>query len=144
MKINLDREMQIFILSIIVALVLASLLILIPIWQLIILAGIGAGILNKTMKKGTLSGAIGVFIYWLIYTIHGMITKNTYVLLDQFGALIIGPGFGWLLLILILLLGTLFGALGGAIGSGAMILIKPRFKKWVSKNRDIVQTLDNK
>ncbi|MFW9875765.1 MAG: hypothetical protein ACFFG0_21895 [Candidatus Thorarchaeota archaeon] len=143
MKIKLDKENQIFILSIVVAIIFASLLSLIPIWQLIILAGIAAGIFNKTMKKGTLSGAAGVLIFWIIYTVHGIITKNTYILLDQFGALIIGPGFGWLLLILILLLGTLFGALGGAIGSGAMILIKPRFMKWISKNRDIEQTLKN-
>jgi len=143
MKIELEKENKIFILSIVVAIVLTSLLSLIPIWQLVILAGITAGVLNETMKKGTLSGAAGVFIFWLIYTVHGMITKNTYTLLDQFGALIISPGFGWLLLILILLLGTLFGALGGAIGSGAMILIKPRFIKWISKNRDVDQPLES-
>ena len=144
MKFKLEKENKIFILSIVVAIVLASLLSLIPIWQLVILAGIAAGVLNETMKKGTLSGAAGVFIFWLIYMVHGMVTRNTYALLDLFGALIIGSGYGWLLFILILLLGTLFGALGGAIGNGGRILIKPRFIEWVSKNRGVDQPIENK
>jgi hypothetical protein len=137
MKIKLEKEHQIFILSIIIATILSSLLSLIQIWQLVILAGIVAGILNKTMKMGTLSGAMGVLIFWTIYVIHGMITRNTYTLLDQFGALIIDSGFGWLLVILILLLGTLFGALGGAIGTGMMILIKPRISGLITRKKGI-------
>jgi hypothetical protein len=139
MKIKLEKENQIFILSIFIAVVLASLLSLIPVWQLVIIAGIAAGVLNRSMKRGTLSGAAGVLIFWAIYMVHGMITKNTYTLLDQFGALIIGPGFGWLLVLLILLLGTLFGALGGAIGSGTMILIKPRLTKYISQVKEVDQ-----
>ncbi|MFX1390227.1 MAG: hypothetical protein ACFE9Z_09215 [Promethearchaeota archaeon] len=135
MKLNIKKENQIFILSIIVSTVIASLLSLTPVWQLIILAGIAAGVLNKKIRRGTLSGATGVLIFWTIYVIHGMITRNTYTLLDQFGALLIGSGFGWLLVMLVLLLGTLFGALGGAIGSGAMILIKPRFSEFLSQKR---------
>ena len=89
MKISLEKENQFFIISIIVAVVATSLFSLIPIWQLVILAGIAAGLLNETMKKGTLSGAAGVFIFWTIYVIHGIIAKNTYELLDQFGDLLI-------------------------------------------------------
>jgi hypothetical protein len=139
MKLNIKKENQIFILSIIISTVVASLLSLIPIWQLIILAGIAAGVLNKKIRRGTLSGAAGVLIFWTIYVIHGMITRNTYTLLDQFGALIIGPGYGWLFVLLILLLGTLFGALGGAIGSGAMILFKPRLSRYLPQNREAEQ-----
>ena len=51
MKISLEKDNQFFILSVIVAIVLTSLLSLIPIWQLVILAGIAAGLLNKTMKR---------------------------------------------------------------------------------------------
>ena len=47
-----------------------------------------------------------------------IVDNNTYLILDQMGALIIGEGLGWLIFILILLCGRLFGALGGAIGSG--------------------------
>lgn len=143
MKMNIKKENQIFILSTIISTLFASLLSLIPIWQLIILAGIAAGVINKKIRRGTLSGAAGVLIFWIIYLIHGMITRNTYTLLDQFGALIIGSGFGWLLLILILLLGTLFGALGGAIGSGAMILIRPRFLEFLSQKRNSEKQIDN-
>jgi hypothetical protein len=143
MKLNIKKENQIFILSIIVSTILASLLSLIPIWQLIILAGIAAGVLNNKIRRGTLSGAAGVLIFWTIYIIHGMITRNTYTLLDQFGALLIGPGFGWLLVVLVLLLGTLFGALGGAIGSGAMILVKPRFSEFLSQKRKSDKQGDN-
>ncbi len=143
MKMNIKKENQIFILSTIISTLFASLLSLIPIWQLIILAGIAAGVINKKIRRGTLSGAAGVLLFWTIYVIHGMITRNTYTLLDQFGALIIGSGFGWLLLILILLLGTLFGALGGAIGSGAMILIRPRFLEFLSQKRNSEKQIDN-
>ncbi|MFW9827853.1 MAG: hypothetical protein ACFFEY_09690 [Candidatus Thorarchaeota archaeon] len=143
MKMNIKKENQIFVLSIIISTVIASLLSLIPIWQLVILAGIAAGVINKKIRRGTLSGAAGVLIFWTIYVIHGMITRNTYTLLDRFGALIIGSGFGWLLLILILLLGILFGALGGAIGSGAMILIRPRFSEFLSQKRNSEKQIDN-
>jgi hypothetical protein len=143
MKMNIKKENQIFILSTIISTLIASLLSLIPIWQLIILAGIAAGVINKKIRRGILSGAAGVLIFWTIYVIHGMITRNTYTLLDQFGAIIIGSGFGWLLLILILLLGTLFGALGGAIGSGAMILIIPRFSEFLSQKRNSEKQIDN-
>jgi hypothetical protein len=142
MKIKIEKENQIFILSTIISTVVASFLSLIPVWQLIILAGIAAGVLNKKIRRGTLSGAAGILLFWIIYVIHGMITNNTYTLLDQFGALIIGSGFGWLLLLLILLLGTLFGALGGAIGSGAMILIRPRFSEFLSHKRNSEKQID--
>ena len=105
MKMALEKENRFFILSIIVAVVLSSLLSLIPIWQLVILAGIAAGLLNKTMRKGTLSGGAGVLIFWTIYVAHGIITKNSYKLLDQFGALLFSRnGFLKDLFLLLLLL----------------------------------------
>jgi len=113
-----------FLLSILVGAILAGILSLIPVWHLVLIAGIVAGLLNRTMKKGTLSGAAGVCVCWLIIMIYGMVTINAYILLDQFGALLIGSGFGWLIFIIVLLVGTMFGALGGAIGSAVMILLK--------------------
>ena len=76
------------------------------------------------MKRGTLSGAAGVCVCWLIIMLYGMVATNAYTLMDQFGALLIGTGFGWLIFIIVLLVGTLFGALGGAIGSAIMIFYK--------------------
>jgi hypothetical protein len=120
MKIE-DRN---FLMSIFIAILLAGILSLIPLWQLVIIAGIFAGFLNKSMKRGTLSGAIGVFIFWLIFIVFHIVAINAYSLLDQFGALLISTGFGWLILIIILLVGTLLGALGGTIGSGLLMLLK--------------------
>ena len=71
-----------------------------------------------------MSGAAGVGILWLVFAIYKMLTVGAYSVLDQFGALLIAAGFGWLILILVVLFGVLFGALGGGIGSGVMILIK--------------------
>ena len=67
------------------------------IWQFIIIPAIIAGFFNKTMKKGALSGALGVGTYWFIFMIHGIITKNSYLLLDQIGTLLIDSGYGWLI-----------------------------------------------
>ncbi len=100
---------------------------------MIIIAGIIAGIFNNSMKRGALSGAAGVGIFWAIFMFYGIITKNSYPLLDQIGILFIGAGYGWLIFLLILLIGILFGALGGATSSGAMILIKPRLKQYLDR-----------
>lgn len=113
-----------FLLSILVGIIAAFLLCFVPFWYLVIIAGILSGLFNRTMTKGIISGLIAVTIGWLIYMIIGIIINNTYMLLNQFSALIIGDGFGWLMFLLILLIGALFGALGGAVGSGIMILIK--------------------
>jgi hypothetical protein len=102
---------------------------LIPVWQLVIIPGIIAGFLNKTMKYSILSGAIGVATAWLIYILFGIITRNVLIILDQFGALILGDGFGWLLLLLIMLFSVIFGALGGGIGNGLLNLKDFYFEK---------------
>ncbi len=102
---------------------------------MIIIAGIIAGFFNSSMKRGALSGAVGVGTFWMIYMFYRIITKNSYPLLDQIGTLLIGTGFGWLIFLLILLMGILFGALGGATGNGAMVLIKPHLKKYLERFR---------
>ncbi len=88
-----------------------------PVWQLIIIPGIIAGLLNKTMRRATLAGGIGTLMAWSLYTISGLIVKNVYLIFDQFGAIIIGPGFGWLLITIIFLMSFVFGLLGGALGN---------------------------
>ncbi|TXT58877.1 MAG: membrane protein of unknown function [Promethearchaeota archaeon] len=122
----MDIEMRNFLISILVGIFTSWALLLIPIWQLIILAGILAGVLNSTLKKGILAGAIAVGLFWLIYMIIGFVSINAYTMLDQFGGLLIGSGFGWLIFIIVLLMGILFGALGGGIGSAMMMLVRER------------------
>lgn len=127
-------DTQLYLISLIVALLLSSIFVLTEYWELFLVAGIIAGALNKKMKKGALSGAVGVSIVWFVYMINAIITRNAYASLDQFAAFILGDlGFGWLLFILIMLLGTLIGALGGAIGSGITILLS---KESINENTE--------
>ena len=129
----MEKDNLLFVISIIVSIAIASLLSLSFIWQLIIIAGLIGGFFNKTMKRGTLGGATGVGVFWLIYMVHGIITKNSNVLLDQFGEILIGTGYGWLIFLIVFLMGILYGALGGAIGSGIKNLLKPRLKKYIEE-----------
>ncbi|MBY9009806.1 MAG: hypothetical protein KGD74_08075 [Candidatus Lokiarchaeota archaeon] len=118
-----------FYISLIVVLCLTMLLTLIPVWQLVIIPGIIAGMLNKSLKRGILSGFSGVTLSWGIYVLVGVFTRNVYFLLDQFGELIFGGGSGWIFLILIMLLAAIFGAVGGGIGNGIMTLINIYLEK---------------
>ena len=129
-KINIKPDTRNFLISFILAAIITFILTYIPVWQLIIIPGIIAGLFNKTMRRGIYSGVLGVLIVWLFYMIYKMSANNAYTNLDQFAGLIFGGlGYGWVVFILILLLGVLFGALGGAIGSGVMILLRPRFER---------------
>ncbi len=122
---NMTLDTQLYLVSLIVVILLSIIFVSGPFWQWIIIGTIIAGALNRTMKKGALSGAIGVLIVWFFYMIYAIMTRNAYANLDQFTAFIIGDlGYGWLLFILILLLGALIGALGGMIGSGIAILVR--------------------
>jgi len=125
----MEIERRNFFISLIVVLCLTMLLTLIPVWQLVIIPGIIAGILNKSLKFGVLSGGIGVTLSWGIYVLVGVITRNVYIMLDQFGALILGGGFGWLILLLIILLAGTFGVIGGGIGNGFKTLINVYLEK---------------
>ena len=114
-----------FLLAILFSAIITYFLTFLPIWQLIIIPGLVAGIFNKKMRKGIYSGAIGISIIWTLYMIYAILTRNAYTNLDQFAGLFFGSlGFGWVFFLIILLFGVLFGALGGAIGSGLTILIK--------------------
>ncbi|MHA1728536.1 MAG: hypothetical protein ACTSWY_07370 [Promethearchaeota archaeon] len=136
---NLSTENRNSLISIAIAGFLAWILSLIPVWQLIIIAGIVTGLLNKTMRRGTLCAAAGVGICWLALMIYGMVSINAYTMLDQFGGLLGLKGMAWVLFVIILLVGTMFGALGGAIGSGLLIVGK-HFLNTTSDQ----QKLDNK
>ena len=93
-----------------------------------LLAGIAAGIFNKDMRWGSLSGGIGVGLCWLGLMLYGVITNNAYILLNQFGGLLGLEGIGWVLFLIILIIGMVLGALGGAIGSSVKNIIKDFIK----------------
>ena len=112
----MKSENQDLIIGIITSFVIASIFSMIPVWQLIIIPGIIAGVLNTTIKRAALASGIGTLITWSLYVISGVILNNVDLILDQFGALIIGPGYGGLFIFLILLMSLAFGALGGALG----------------------------
>ncbi len=112
----MKSENQDLIIGIITSFVIASIFSMIPVWQLIIIPGIIAGVLNTTIKRAALASGIGTLLAWSLYVISGVILNNVDLILDQFGALIIGPGYGGLFIFLILLMSLAFGALGGALG----------------------------
>lgn len=126
----MEIEKRNFLISIIIVLNLAMILTLIPIWQLIIIPGIIAGLFNKSLKYSVLSGFIGVTLSWGIYILMGLITRNVYIFFDQLGMLIFGEGFGWVFLLIIILLAALFGVVGGGVGNGFMNLIEYYLKKY--------------
>ncbi|MFX1557964.1 MAG: hypothetical protein ACFFC9_11985 [Promethearchaeota archaeon] len=119
----MEKEKMILILSFIVVYCITSVLTLIPVWHLIIIPGIIAGIMNKSMRYGILAASIGIFVCWLVYTLFGMATRNTYVILNQIGALLFGSGSGWIFILLILLIGAGFGFLGAVIGNLSLTLV---------------------
>ncbi len=120
-------DKQRFLLSILIAMVITYALTFVEYWQLIVIPGLVAGVLNKNTKKGSRSGAIGVFLTWFIYIVYAIATRGTYIYLDQFAGLIVGSlGYGWILIVLVLVLGIVFGALSGFIGSAIAILYKAK------------------
>ncbi len=120
----MDIENLNLLIGFLVSLILSSLLSLIPVWQLIFIAGIMGGIINRKIFYGGLSGGLGVGVYWTLYVIDGIFFKGLYNLFDIFGSFLISSGFGWLILIIIVMLGTLFGFLGGILGSSGRGLVE--------------------
>lgn len=99
-----------------VSFLLAWIFTFIPIWQLVIIPGFITGVLSKTLKRASLTSGFGIFMAWGLYTLSGVILTSITVVLDQFGALIIGPGYAWLFILIIILIGLVLGILGGAFG----------------------------
>ncbi len=126
-----------FLLSILIVMAITYALTFVEYWQLIVIPGLVAGVLNKDTKRGARSGAIGVFIVWFIYIIYAIATRGTYIYLDQFAGLIFGSlGYGWILIVIVLVLGIILGALSGFIG-GAIVKIS-KMKKDRTKEPPVV------
>jgi hypothetical protein len=130
---KIEKKYKYFIYTTIGALCLTMLFTLIPVWQLIVIPGIIAGLFNKQLRYAVLSGLAGVTISWLIYMIISLATRNTYAILEQIGELMVGSGFGWLIFLIVLIIGLIMGALGGGIGYSISVLLKPYIEQRMRK-----------
>ncbi|MFW9854608.1 MAG: hypothetical protein ACFFFG_06090 [Candidatus Thorarchaeota archaeon] len=101
--------------------ILSFVISLTPLWQLIIIAPFFGGLFCTTMKRGAFTGTAGVGFAWFVY----MLMNPIHTLLNQFGALVLGQGMGWLVLLIIFLVGALIGFLGGSMGVGIRLLAFP-------------------
>lgn len=130
---KIENEYKYFIFTTITAICLSMLLTLIPVWQLVIIPGIVAGFFNKKLRYALLSGLIGVSCSWLLYIIIAFVSRNTYAILDQVGELMVGSGFGWLILFIVMIIGISMGTLGGGIGFSISILLKPYLEQKIRR-----------
>lgn len=131
----MDAEKRNLLIGIMISLILSSLLSLIPIWQLIFIAGFIGGVINRRVIFGAISGAIGVGGFWILYVIDGIFFRGLYKLFDIAGSLIISSGLGWLFLLLMILLGIVFGLLGGTLGSSGGNIALSLYEKYYISNR---------
>ena len=102
-------------------------------WMMFFLSSALAGLImycQRTITAVTI-GALSVLITNIIFFILLSLSGPTLAVLDLFGGLILGPGFGWLILIIILMLGVLIGASGGFIGASISALIP--WPEWSTK-----------
>ncbi|MHA1111044.1 MAG: hypothetical protein ACTSRE_08065 [Promethearchaeota archaeon] len=120
------KELILFFSGIALSALLAWVLSITGIWQLVLIAGFAAGVLNYSMGRGCLSGGIGVFIGWGGIVLNGIINNNPAALLDAFGSIMGLTGIAWVFYILVVVFGFLFGVLGGALGGGFIRLIVPK------------------
>jgi hypothetical protein len=115
---KLQKQKKNFVISLIAVSAATILLLFVPIWQLILIPGIIAGLINKDAKRSIYSAIIGVSIVWLGFMFIQFYLKDTYTLLDQFAGFIFGGlGFGFVIVMIILLMGIIFSALGAAVGA---------------------------
>lgn len=123
------KELILFLSGIALSAILAWVLSLTGIWQLVLIAGFAAGVLNYSMGRGCLSGGIGILLGWGGIMFQKIITDNPAALLDAFGSIMGLTGISWVFYTLILVFGFLFGVLGGALGGGAIRLIVPKVRE---------------
>ncbi|MFW9780444.1 MAG: hypothetical protein ACFFE8_16505 [Candidatus Heimdallarchaeota archaeon] len=123
MKQNQIDQYQLYreTIPVLVTTVLSLMVSLTPLWQLTIIAALFGGLFCTTMKRGALTGTVGVGFAWFTY----MLMNPIHTLLNQFGTLVIGQDMGWLVLLIIFLVGSLFGFLGGSLGAGIRMLAFP-------------------
>lgn len=94
-------------------------------WMIFFLSSALAGLImyNQKSISAVAVGALSVLITNIFLFILLSFSGPTLTVLDIFGSLILGPSFGWLILLIILIIGVLIGASGGFIGASFSGLI---------------------
>jgi uncharacterized protein YqhQ len=90
-------------------------------WQLVILAGVVAGLIVKRWLRGFIAGFVGVLLSWVIYLAYLWIISPAPRLISILGD-IVGMS-GLLLVCLVTLIASLFGGLGAVIGAVLQAMI---------------------
>jgi hypothetical protein len=125
-----QKNLIFFLGGIVLSGLLAWVLSLTGIWQLVLIAGFAAGVLNYSMGRGCLSGGIGVLAGWGGIMLYNILTNNSTVLFATFGGITALLGLpalqAWIFYVIILVSAFLFGILGGALGGGLIRLIVPK------------------
>ena len=106
-----------------IALVLGLLFQLSPsYWQLVVLAGLLAGLVVKGWWRGFAVGFVGILLSWIIYVTYMWTTFPTSRLISTLGDIVGIPGS--ILVVLTMLIGSLLGGLGGAIAAALRTMIR--------------------
>ena len=93
-------------------------------WQLIILAGLVAGLIVKRWLRGFIAGFLGVLLSWVVYVAYLWAISPAPRLLFTLGD-IVGIS-GLLLVCLVMLVASLFGGLGAVVGVALHAMIRRR------------------
>ncbi len=93
-------------------------------WQLIILAGLVAGLIVKRWLRGFIAGFLGVLLSWVVYVAYLWAISPAPRLLSTLGD-IVGIS-GLLLVCLVMLVASLFGGLGAVVGVALHAMIRRR------------------
>lgn len=91
-------------------------------WQLVILAGLVAGLIVRRWLRGFIAGFVGVLLSWVVYLAYLWIISPASRLISILGD-IVGMS-GLLLVCLVTLIASLFGGIGAVIGVALRAMIR--------------------
>ena len=91
-------------------------------WQLVILAGLVAGLIVRRWLRGFIAGFVGVLLSWVVYLAYLWIISPAPRLISVLGD-IVGMS-GLLLVCLVTLIASLFGGIGAVIGVALRAMIR--------------------
>lgn len=91
-------------------------------WQLVILAGLVAGVIVRRWLRGFIAGFVGVLLSWVVYLAYLWIISPASRLISILGD-IVGMS-GLLLVCLVTLIASLFGGIGAVIGVALRAMIR--------------------
>jgi hypothetical protein len=82
-------------------------------WQLIVVAGLAAGLVSKTWLKAFAAGFVGVLLSWIVYIAYAWAVSPASEMISILGDIVGIPGL--LLVALAVLVASIFGGLGSVI-----------------------------